>query len=429
MKFKEYLSRIIGPGLISGAADDDPSGIATYSQGGAQFGLGVLWFALFQYPLMTAIQEMCARVGLVTGKGIVGVIKQRYSKKMTVPIVVLLLVANTITIGADIGAMGSSVQLLIPNIPAAFITILFAVLILFAEIFFSYKRYAKLLKYTTIALFSYVVTAIIVSGNWGMIISSTLIPHFEMNAGFLMMFVALFGATISPYAFFWQASEEAEEDVLKNKIEEIGKGTPKVTRKEMRIMRADTVIGMAFSQMIMWFIIIAAANTLHVNNVTDIQSASEAAKALEPLVHNFPNAGKIAEILFASGIVGTGLLAIPVLAGSSAYALSDGLGWKEGLSKKFGQAKGFYFVIIGSTVIGLGINLVNIDPIKALVYASMISGIIAIPLLVMLLKISNDKNVLGSKTNGMLSNILVWITIVIMGAATILMFVAPLVWK
>lgn len=429
MKFKEYLSRIIGPGLISGAADDDPSGIATYSQGGAQFGLGVLWFALFQYPLMTAIQEMCARVGLVTGKGIVGVIKQRYSKKMTIPIVTLLLVANTITIGADIGAMGSSVQLLIPNIPTAFITILFAVLILFAEIFFSYKRYAKLLKYMTIALFSYVVTAIIVSGNWGMIISSTLIPHFEMNAGFLMMFVALFGATISPYAFFWQASEEAEEDVLKNKIEEIGKGTPKVTRKEMRIMRADTAIGMAFSQMIMWFIIIAAANTLHVNNVTDIQSASEAAKALEPLVHNFPNAGKIAEILFASGIVGTGLLAIPVLAGSSAYALSDGLGWKEGLSKKFGQAKGFYFIIIGSTVIGLGINIVNIDPIKALVYASMISGIIAIPLLVMLLKISNDKNVLGSKTNGLLSNILIWATIVIMGVTAIMMFVVPFVLK
>lgn len=429
MKFKEYLSRIIGPGLISGAADDDPSGIATYSQGGAQFGLGVLWFALFQYPLMTAIQEMCARVGLVTGKGIVGVIKQRYSKKMTIPIVALLLVANTITIGADIGAMGSSVQLLIPNIPAAFITILFAVLILFAEIFFSYKRYAKLLKYTTIALFSYVVTAIIVSGNWETIIRSTIIPHFEMNAGFLMMFVALFGATISPYAFFWQASEEAEEDVLKNKIEEIGKGTPKVTRKEMRIMRADTAIGMAFSQMIMWFIIIAAANTLHVNNVTDIQSASEAAKALEPLVHNFPNAGKIAEILFASGIVGTGLLAIPVLAGSSAYALSDGLGWKEGLSKKFGQAKGFYFIIIGSTVIGLGINIVNIDPIKALVYASMISGIIAIPLLVMLLKISNDKNVLGSKTNGLLSNILIWATIVIMGVTAIMMFVVPFVLK
>ena len=429
MKFKEYLSRIIGPGLISGAADDDPSGIATYSQSGAQFGLGVLWFALFQYPLMTAIQEMCARVGLVTGKGIVGVIKQRYSKKMTIPIVALLLVANTMTIGADIGAMGSSVQLLVPNIPTVFITILFAVLILSAEIFFSYKRYAKLLKYTTIALFSYVVTAIIVSGNWGMIISSTLIPHFEMNAGFLMMFVALFGATISPYAFFWQASEEAEEDVLKNKIEEIGKGTPKVTRKEMRIMRADTAIGMAFSQMIMWFIIIAAANTLHVNNITDIQSASDAAKALEPLVHNFPNAGKIAKILFASGIVGTGLLAIPVLAGSSAYALSDGLGWKEGLCKKFGQAKGFYFVIIGSTVIGLGINLVNIDPIQALVYASMISGVIAIPLLVMLLKISNDKNILGTKTNGLLSNVLVWTTVIILGVAAIMMFVVPFVLK
>ncbi|MGB9003716.1 MAG: divalent metal cation transporter [Nitrosotalea sp.] len=429
MKFKEYLSRIIGPGVISGAADDDPSGIATYSQGGAQFGLGVLWFALFQYPLMTAIQEMCARVGLVTGKGIVGVIKQKYSKKMTIPIVTLLLVANTITIGADIGAIGSSVQLIIPNIPAVLITVSFAALILFAEIFFSYKKYARILKYTTLALFSYVIAAIIVSGNWEQIVRSTLIPHFEMNTNFLMIFVAFFGATISPYAFFWQASEEAEEDVLKNKIEEIGKGKPRVTKKEVRIMRADTAVGMAFSQIIMWFIIIATANTLHANNITDIQSASDAAKALEPLVHTFPNAGKIAEVLFASGIVGTGLLAIPVLAGSSAYALSDGLGWKEGLSKKFGQAKGFYLIIIGSTVIGLGINLVNINPIEALVYASIISGIIAIPLLVMLLKISNDKNVLGTKTNGMLSNVLVLITIVIMVIATIVMFVTPLVWK
>ncbi len=429
MKFKEYLSKIIGPGLISGAADDDPSGIATYSQGGAQFGLGVLWFALFQYPLMTAIQEMCARVGLVTGKGIVSVIKQRYSKKMTIPIVILLLVANTITIGADIGAMGSSVQLIVPNIPSVFITVSFATLILFTQIFFSYKRYAKILKYTTLILFSYVIVSILVSGNWDQIIRSTLIPHFEMNVTFLMIFVAFFGATISPYAFFWQASEEAEEDVLKNKIEEIGKGKPRVTKKEMRIMRADTAVGMAFSQIIMWFIIIATANTLHANNITDIQSASDAAKALEPLVHNFPNAGKIAEVLFASGIVGTGLLAIPVLAGSSAYALSDGLGWKEGLSKKFGQAKGFYLIIIGSTVIGLGINLVNINPIEALVYASIISGIIAIPLLVMLLKISNDKKILGSKKNGFLSNALVWITVVIMGISTIVMFIAPLVWK
>lgn len=429
MKFKEYVSKIIGPGVISGAADDDPSGIGTYSQGGAQFGLGVAWLALFQYPLMTAIKEMCARVGLVTGKGLVGVIKERYSKKMTIPIVILLLIANTITIGADIGAMGSSVQLIIPNVPTVFITVSFAAFILFTEVIFSYKRYAKMLKYMTLALFSYIITAFVVSGDWSKIIWSTLIPHFEMNAAFLMIFLAIFGATISPYAFFWQASEEAEEDVLKNKIEEIGKGKPRITKKEMRIMRADTAMGMAFSQIIMWFIIIATANTLHINNITDIQTAAQAAKALEPLVHNFPDSGKIAEILFALGIVGTGLLAIPVLAGSSAYALSDGFGWKEGLSKKFRQAKGFYLIIIGSTVIGLWINLVNIDPIKALVYASIISGIISVPLLVMLLKISNDKKVLGSKTNGLLSNILVWVTVIIIGVSVIVVFVAPLVWK
>ncbi|MFZ1077532.1 MAG: divalent metal cation transporter [Nitrosotalea sp.] len=429
MKSIKSLFRILGPGLISGAADDDPSGIATYSQGGAQFGLGVSWLALFQYPLMMAIQEMCARVGLVTGKGLVGVIKEKYSKKITIFIVGLLLIANTITIGADIGAMGSSVQLIIPKVPTVLITASFAAFILFTEVIFSYKRYAKMLKYMTLALFSYVITAFVVSGDWSKIIWSTLIPHFELNAGFLMIFLAIFGATISPYAFFWQASEEAEEDVLKNKIKEIGEGKPRITKKEMRLMRADTAVGMAFSQIIMWFIIIATANTLHINNITDIQTAAQAAKALEPLVHNFPDSGKIAEILFASGIVGTGLLAIPVLAGSSAYALSDGFGWKEGLSKKFRQAKGFYLIIIGSTVIGLWINLVNIDPIKALVYASIISGIISVPLLVMLLKISNDKKVLGSKTNGLLSNTLVWITIIILGVSVIVIFAAPLVWK
>lgn len=429
MKIREYFSRFLGPGIISGAADDDPSGIGTYAQGGAQFGLGFSWLALFQFPLMTAIQEMCARIGLTTGSGVVGIIRKRYSKKIVLPVVGLLLVANTITIGADIGAMGSSVQIIIPNMPIVFITIAFAAFILFAEIFFSYARYAKMLKYTALALFSYVVAAFVINTNWSQVAISTLIPHFEMNENFLMMFVAFFGATISPYAFFWQASEEAEEDVARKKIEEIGKGKPQVTRKEIRVMRADTILGMAFSQIIMWFIIIVTANTLHINNISDIQTADQAARALEPLVHNFPDAGKIAEILFALGITGTGLLAIPVLAGSSAYALSDGLGWKQGLSKKFGQAKGFYLIIISSTVVGLWINLVHIDPIRALVYASVISGIITVPLLVIILKISNDKRVLGNKTNGLLSNILGWITMIIMGASVIAMFIVSYIQK
>src|SRR5574340_240861 len=218
MKIREYLSRLLGPGLISGASDDDPSGIGTYAQGGAQFGLGLSWLALFQLPLMTAIQEMCARIGLTTGSGLVGVIRKRYSKKMVFPVVGLLLVANTITIGADIGAMGSSVQIIIPNMPVGFITIVFAVFILFTEVFFSYAKYAKMLKYTALALFSYVIAAFVIGTNWSQVALSTLIPHFEMNGNFLMMFVAFFGATISPYAFFWQASEEAEEDIVRKKI-------------------------------------------------------------------------------------------------------------------------------------------------------------------------------------------------------------------
>src|SRR5579885_1490572 len=420
MKIIKYFSKFLGPGLISGASDDDPSSIGTYAQGGAQFGLGISWLALFQFPLMSAIQEMCARIGLTTGNGIVGVIRKHYSKKLVLPVVVLLLVANTITIGADIGAMGSSIQIITPNVPVVFITIALAAFILFTEIFFSYAQYARMLKYIALALFSYVVAAFVIDTNWSQVAMSTLIPHFEINEGFLMIFVAFFGATISPYLFFWQASEE---DVVRKKIGEIGTGKPRVTKKEIRIMRTDNLLGMALSQIIMWFIIIVTANTLHVNNIYEIGTADQAARTLEPLVHNFPNAGKIAEVLFAVGIIGTGLLAIPVLAGSSAYALSDGLGWKQGLSKKFGQAKGFYLVIIGSTVIGLWINLVNIDPIKALVYASIISGIIAVPLLVIILKIANDKKILGNKTNGIMSNVLGWITTIIMGTSVLVMFV------
>ncbi len=421
MKSIKSIFRILGPGLISGAADDDPSGIATYSQGGAQFGLGILWLALFQYPLMTAIQEMCARIGLVTGSGLIGVIKRRYSKKTVLPVISLLLIANTINIGADIGAMGATVQLLVPQIPTIVVTICFTVFILSTEIFISYRSYAKLLKYITMALLAYVVTAIIVTQNWPEVLVATIVPHFNLTPSFAMMFVALFGTTISPYLFFWQASEEAEEEVLKNKIGEIGSGKPRVTKRDLRLMREDNAIGMALSQIIMWFIIITVANTLHVNNITDIQTADQAAKALEPLVHNFPNSGKIAEFLFAMGIIGTGLLAIPVLAGSSAYAISEGLGWKQGLSKKFKQAKAFYLTIIISTVIGLWINLANVDPIKALIYAAVINGMVAVPLLVMVMKIANDKKALGKKTNGKLSNVLGWLTTAIMGVAALFM--------
>jgi NRAMP (natural resistance-associated macrophage protein)-like metal ion transporter len=419
--FKNAL-RFLGPGLITGASDDDPSGIATYSQAGAGFGLGMLWLAIFQYPLITVIQEMCARIGLATGDGIAGIMRRKYSKKVLFPLVSLLLVANTINIGADIGTMAASVRLVFPQIPIIVITISFAASILAAEILVPYEKYVRILKYLTLSLFTYVATALIVGGNAVQIFLSSVIPHVEFTKEYAMMFVAIFGTTISPYLFFWQASEESEEDVAKHKIKEIGHGRPKISRKEVKIMRMDVAVGMAFSIMIMSSIIVTTAGSLHAKGVTDISSAEEAAKALQPLVKTFPYSGEIAEVIFALGIIGTGLLTIPVLAGSSAYAISDTLSWKQGLGKKFKQAKPFYLVIAVSTLIGLGINFMNIDPIKALIYTAVINGITAVPILFAILKIANDKKILEDKTNGPVSNLLGWLTFMIMGISVIILF-------
>lgn len=413
----------LGPGIITGASDDDPSGIATYSQAGAQLGFGVLWLAPFQYPLMSAIQEMCARIGLVTGGGLGNAIKKQFSKKIVFPITALLLIANTINIGVDIGAMAAATRLVFPPIPVFAIAICFTGIIVGAEIFLSYKKYAKILKFLTFSLFAYVITAAIVGGNVDQIVISSIIPHFELNAKFAMIFVALFGTTISPYLFFWQASEEAEEDVARNKITEIDQGTPKITKREIKSMRIDVAAGMAFSQIIMWFIILTSAGTLYQNGITDIATADDAAKALEPLVQTFPYSGQASKIIFALGIIGTGLLAIPVLAGSSAYALADGFGWKQGLSKKFNQAKAFYFTIAASTGIGLAINFIDISPIAALVYAAVINGVVSVPLLYVLLKTANNKQILHNKTNGKLSNILGWFTFFLMALSVGIMFV------
>ncbi len=421
MKIKSFF-RFLGPGLITGASDDDPSGIATYSQAGAQFGFGTLWLALFQLPLMIVIQEICARIGLVTGSGLAGIIRTRYSKKIGYPIICLLLIANTINIGADIGAMAASVKLVLPQIPIVAATILFTGLIVCTEIFVPYKKYVTILKYLTLSLLAYVITAFVVGGNLVAMLTASVIPHIEFTPTFTMLFVAIFGTTISPYLFFWQSSEEAEEDVAKNKIKEMGGGKPRVRKREISAMRMDVTIGMIFSQAIMWFIVTTAAGTLYAHGITNISTADEAAKALEPLVKTFPNSGELAKTVFALGIIGTGLLAIPVLAGSSAYALSEELGWKEGLNKKFKQAKGFYLIIAASTLVGLWINFLGIDPIMALIYAAVINGIIAIPLLITILKIGNDKSILQGRTNGKISNIVGWITVLVMGLAVAMLF-------
>jgi NRAMP (natural resistance-associated macrophage protein)-like metal ion transporter len=412
----------LGPGLITGASDDDPSGIATYSQAGASFGLGMLWMALFQYPMMTVIQEMCARIGITKGNGLASVMKKKYSKKVVLPIASLLLIANTINIGADIGAMGASVRLLVPQLPFIVPTLLFTGLILLAEIAIPYHKYVKILKYLTISLFAYVITAMIVGGNFENLFIASIVPHIEFTSEFAITFVALLGTTISPYLFFWQTSQEAEEDLDKKKIKEIDMGKPHITKRELKIMRTDVVIGMFFSQLIMWAIIVTTAGSLHIHGITDIQTSEQAAKALEPVVKSFPNSGQISKLVFALGIIGTGLLAVPILAGSSAYALCDVFGWKQGLNKKFGQAKSFYLIIAASTVIGLWINFSDIDPIKALVYSAVINGVTAVPILYTIMKIANDKKILQNRINGRLSNVVGWVTVIIMGISVVVMF-------
>ena len=373
---------------------------------------------------MYTVQEMCGRIGLVTGSGLGQVIKNKYSKKIMLPLAALLLIANTINIGADLGAMAAALRLLIPQLPIIVILLFFTIFIVLSQIFVPYHKYVKLLKYAALSLFAYIATAIIVGGNATEIIFSIFIPHVEFTKEFAMMFVAIFGTTISPYLFFWQTSEEAEEEVEKGEIKDMGEDKPpkKIEKKEFRMMKADTALGMAFSQIIMWSIIATSAGSLNIHGITNIETADQAAKALEPLVSSFPSAGFISKLIFALGIIGTGLLAIPILAGSCGYVISDVFGWKQGLYKKFKQAKPFYIVIALATIIGLLINFLGINPIQALIYSAVINGVIALPMLIFLLRSSNDKKILKDKTNNKRSNILVWVTIAINAGSVVIMF-------
>src|SRR3989344_4845505 len=415
-KIKKFL-KILGPGFITGASDDDPSGIATYSQAGALFGFGQLWTALFSFPLMAAVQEMSGRVGLVTGLGLAGVIKKNYSKKLLFFCVFLLFVANTINIGADLGAMAASAQL-VYNIPFLFWIIGMVVITLILEIFVSYKVYANYLKFLTFALFSYFIVAFITHVNWQSVFLSTIVPTIQFNKDYLINILAIFGTTISPYLFFWQASEEVEEEIAHHKLRRMGAGVPKVTPKDITNLRIDTTVGMFFSNIVMWFIIITVGATLHAHGITNIRSASEAASALKPL------AGEFSSLFFALGIIGTGLLAIPVLAGSASYAISESLDWDVGLYKKLKSAHGFYGAITLSTLLGLLINFLGFDPIQVLYYTAVLNGIIAPPLLVVILLIANSKKIMKDKVNGMWLNVLGIATVVIMSIASILLLIS-----
>lgn len=375
-----------------------------------------MWLPLLLYPFITTIVGICARIGIVTGSGLTTVISKKYSKKIAFLIVTLLIVGNIMNISADLGAMAASTNLIFPQIPLIGFSIFFSIIILLSLILIPYKKYARILRYLTLTLLVYFITAIIVGGNWNEILSASLIPNIKLTPEFMMMIVAIFGNALSPYMLFWQTSEEAEESIAKNKQPEMRLRRPNISNREIILVKFDVGIGMAFAVFVMWSIMVTTAGSLHANEIYEIQTADQAAQALEPLVKTFPQSGEISKIIFVIGIIGTGLLAIPVFAGTSGYALSELFGWKEGLSKNFKHAVSFYLVIIVCVIIGLIINYINpISQIQMLLYAATVNGIILVPILVIIMKIANDKRILGNRVNGLFSNIIGWsITVIIL---------------
>lgn len=414
------LFKKIGPGFITGASDDDPSGIATYAQTGAIFGYQQLWAALFSFPFMTIVQEMCGRIGMVTGKGLAVIVKENYAKPILYLSVLLLTIANTINIGADLGAMASSAQLVI-GIPFIVLLFLLTAVTLILEIFIPYPAYARFLKYLAFTLLAYVVTAFVIREDWTKIVISTLIPSISFSRDYILNIVAFLGTTISPYLFFWQADEEVEEEIEHNRLRAMGKGVPKVRKGDIREMRFDTTIGMFFSNLVTFFIIITAASTFNFHGITSIGTADQAASALKPLV------GEFAFLLFALGIIGTGLLAVPILAGSASYAISESFNWKVGLGRKFTKAHGFYGVITVATIIGLLVNFSSIKPFQMLYYTAILNGVVAPPLMVIIMFIGNNKKIMGEYTNKKASNILGWFITFVMSLAAVVLIYS--LWK
>lgn len=399
----------LGPGLTTGASDDDPSGIASYSQVGAQFGFKFLWLAAFTFPLMAVVQEMCARIGLVTGKGLASNIRQLFSAKVLYISTILLFAANAFNIGADLGAMAAGVKLLLPNLSTTLLVVTFSILMLGLQIFTPYARYAKYLKWLALVLLSYILSAILAHLDWGTVLRHAFVPTLSFNKDQLLIICAVLGTTISPYLFFWQTSQEVEEEIVQGKTTLASRqGTDKESVKRMRI---DVWSGMFLSNVVMFFIVAACGGILYPHGITNIASAADAAKALEPF------AGSATHLLFAVGIIGTGMLAIPVLAGSSSYAIAESLHKPGSLSKKLNQAKVFYGMIIISMMVGLGINFLNINPIKALIYSAVANGVVAPVVLVLIVLISSNKKVMGEWVNGPVTKIIGWAATVLMLAA------------
>jgi NRAMP (natural resistance-associated macrophage protein)-like metal ion transporter len=409
------LLQKLGPGLITGASDDDPSGIATYSQVGAQFGYGMLWTMLFTYPLMAATQEISARIGRVTGRGIAGNMRRHYSRPLLFGMVGLLVGANTFNLGADLGAMGASFSLLVPGHAEIYVAA-FGLISLLLQIFTPYTKYVHYLKWITLAIFSYVAVAFVVQVDWKAAIRATLVPSiFSSQNGYFTALIAVFGTTISPYLFFWQASEEAE-DVRTIAADQPLNKNPQDAPAQLERIRVDTLIGMACSNIVAYFIILTTAATLHAHGQTDIQTATQAAKAIEPL------AGRFTFLLFAAGIVGTGMLAVPVLAGSAAYGVSEAFGWPASLERKPKQAKGFYGTIAAATLVGLSLTLLHFNPIKQLFWAAVLNGVVAVPSLVVMMIMAANPEVMGQFTLPRALFWLGWLSTIVMAAASVGLF-------
>jgi NRAMP (natural resistance-associated macrophage protein)-like metal ion transporter len=377
----------LGPGLITGASDDDPSGIATYSQVGAQFGYSLLWTMLVSYPLMAAIQEVCARIGRVTGCGLAANLRKNYPRPVLYTVLLLMFGANVFNLGADIGAMGSSVALLMPGLEITWIVLL-GIGSLLAILFIPYTSYAKYLKWLTLSLFAYVGAAFLVDVPWRTVLVATLLPHINFTQDTFVALMAILGTTISPYLFFWQASQEAEE-VRNNPGEKALRHAPSQAGAQFERIHTDTLVGMGLSNAVAFFIILTAASTLHAHGVTNVSTCAEAASALAPI------GGHFAGLLFVCGIVGTGLLAAPVLAASAAYAIAEGCKWRTSLERQPREAPGFYAVICVATLIGLVINFLHMDPVKALVWAAVLNGIVAAPLMVVIMLMASSRRVMG----------------------------------
>jgi NRAMP (natural resistance-associated macrophage protein)-like metal ion transporter len=410
VKKTENFWKILGPGFVTGASDDDPSGIATYSQAGAGFGLTTLWTALVTFPLMAAIQGMCARIGIVTSAGLTTTLKKHYSKTLLYVFVLISFPAIILNIGADIAGMGAVANMLFPSVNSIIFSFVLVILLIVTLIYFPYKKIAAVLKWLCLTLMLYIIVPFLVKQDVGAILKATFVPQIKWDKEYIAILVAILGTTISPYLFFWQTSMEKEDRESKNKAVIVDKA-------DIKDMRVDVNIGMFFSNFVMYFIILATGSVLFRGGITTINTVQDAASALKPL------AGNSAYLLFAIGVIGTGLLAIPVLAGSVSYMIAETFGWKEGLNTKWHESKGFYLVLAISIAIGFGINLLGIDPIKALIFTAVAYGVTAPVLIAIIMHICNNKKIMGEFTNKPLSNILGWITLVIMTVAAVALFV------